>query len=89
MLTRQGKLSEAFEAYQTCYAIRKSLVERDSANSIWQNDLSISLSKLGDALEAQGKHEEAVKIYYDSLEIRNLLAYQNPSNATLAERLCD
>jgi tetratricopeptide (TPR) repeat protein len=43
---------------------------------------------MGDVLEAEGKHEEALAAYNDSLGIKRVLTDQNPSNATLRGGLC-
>ena len=52
----------------------------------WQRDLSVSLRKIGDVLLAQGKLDEALKAYRDSLAIRERLAAADPSNTAVAAR---
>jgi hypothetical protein len=53
-----------------------------SHNTQWQGDLSMSYEKVGDVLKAQGKLDEALKAYRDSLAIRERLAAADRSNAT-------
>ncbi len=51
---------------------------RTAAIPLWQRDLSISYEKVGDVLVRQGKLDEAVKAYRDSLAIREQLAAVSP-----------
>ena len=46
----------------------------------WQRDLSVSYDKVGDVLVAQGKLDEALKAYRDSLAIAERLAATDRSN---------
>ena len=50
-------------------------------NALWQRDLSVSYSKIGDIVGAQGDLAGALKAYEESLAIRERLAKLQPANA--------
>jgi tetratricopeptide (TPR) repeat protein len=52
----------------------------DPSNAGWQRDLSVLYEWIGDALGRQDKLDEALKVYKDSLAIREGLAAADPSN---------
>jgi hypothetical protein len=52
VLVAQGKLQEAFDAYQQSLNIRKRLVDADKLDPPRQRDLSVSYEKVGDVLLA-------------------------------------
>ena len=81
VLTKQGKLNEAPGGVSNCHAIRKSLVERDSPNSIWQNSIDKLYQDWGFP-RGQGKHDEALTAYKDSLRVKRILIEQHPSVAS-------
>ncbi len=56
-------------------------------NAGWQRDLSLSYSKVGDVLMAQGNLAEAQKSYQDSLAVADRLAKVDPENADLQRDL--
>ena len=56
------------------------LAASDRSNSGWQRDLSVSYNSIGDVLVAQGKLDEALKSYRDSLAIIERLAASDRSN---------
>ena len=50
-------------------------------NAGWQHNLSVSYSKIGDVLMAQGNLAEALKSYRDGLAVADRLAKSDPENA--------
>jgi len=62
-----GDLNGALAAYRDSLTIFKALADRDKSNTQWQSDLSMSDSKIGDALKAQGKLDEAAKRFRDTI----------------------
>src|SRR5262249_20026478 len=61
-------------------AIAERLARTGPENALWQDDLSVSYKKLGDALVAQGQLAEALKAYQDGFAIADRLAKADPSN---------
>jgi hypothetical protein len=59
------------------------LAAADPSNTEWQRDLSIIYERVGAVLMAQGKRDEAVKAYRDSLAIRERLAAADRSALSL------
>jgi predicted negative regulator of RcsB-dependent stress response len=59
----------------------KRLAEQDKTNSGWQRDLSVSYQKVGDVLVAQGKLQEALEAYQQTLAIMKRLAEQDKTNS--------
>jgi len=57
------------------------LASQDPGDAGWQSDLSVSYSKFGNALLAQGKLAQALDVYQQSLAIAKRLADQDKSNA--------
>jgi hypothetical protein len=55
-----GDLEHAFQAYRDGLTIRERLAGADRSNTQWQRDLSVSYTKVGDVLVAQGKLDEAL-----------------------------
>lgn len=62
--------------------ISDRLAKADPGNAGWRRDLSISYSRVGDVLVAQGKLAEALASYQDGLAIRDRLAKADPGNAS-------
>ena len=63
-------------------------MEQNPSNATLQSGLCINLEKVGDVLMAQGKVEEALRTYEESLAIRKSLAEKDPSNAVWKRGLC-
>src|SRR5262249_22016781 len=89
LLEEQSKLDEAVQAYRNSLAIRERLAAADRSNMQWQRDLSSSYVKvsdlsvrIGDLLVVQGKLDEALKAYRDSLALRERLVKADPRNAS-------
>ncbi|MBN1418982.1 MAG: tetratricopeptide repeat protein, partial [Planctomycetes bacterium] len=59
VLTAQGSLAGALDAYHQALAIRKRLADADPSNSEWQRDLSVSYWKLAEVHEGLGDSGEA------------------------------
>ena len=53
----------------------------DPENAVWQRDLSLSYSRVGDALMAQSNLAEALKSYQEGLAVADRLAKSDPENA--------
>ncbi|WP_295302902.1 DUF4062 domain-containing protein [Accumulibacter sp.] len=89
LLTAQGDLAGAGQAYTASLAIRERLGAMDPGNAgwqhgldaVWQRDLSVSHERIGDLLTAQGDLAGAGQAYAASLAIRELLAAIDPGNA--------
>ena len=58
------------------------------SNTQWQRDLSVSYDKVGDVLVAQGKLDEALKAYRDSLAIAERLAAADPQQYRSGSAIC-
>jgi tetratricopeptide (TPR) repeat protein len=83
VLVAQGKLDDALKAYRGSLAIAERLAAADRSNMKWQRDLQIIIDryiKVGDVLVAQGKLDEALTAYRDSLAIFERLAAADWSN---------
>jgi hypothetical protein len=65
----------------------QALAQRDPSNSEWQRDLSISYQKGGLVRQAQGQQAETLRLYQQSLAIRERLVQLDPSNAEWREDL--
>jgi predicted negative regulator of RcsB-dependent stress response len=76
----QGYLDDALSAYRDGLAIAKALALKDSGNTQWQRDLSVSYDRIGDVLVTQGQLDDALAIYRDSFAIKQALALKDPSN---------
>ena len=74
LATRQSLL-------QATRIAQQRLAESDPANAVWQRDLSVSFSKVGDLATAQGNLPEAQRLFGESLRIRQRLAESDPANA--------
>ena len=57
------------------------LAKADPGNAGWQRDLSVSHTKIGDVLAAQGNLPAALEAYTASLAIADRLAKADPGNA--------
>jgi tetratricopeptide (TPR) repeat protein len=68
-------------------AIAERLAASDRSNTEWQRDLTVSYNKVGDVLVAQGKLDEALKSYRDSLAIAERLAASDRSNTAWQDDL--
>jgi tetratricopeptide (TPR) repeat protein len=54
---------EALNEYQQSLAIIKRLAGQDESNPSLRRDLSVSYNRVGEALKAQGKYEDALDDY--------------------------
>jgi tetratricopeptide (TPR) repeat protein len=77
---RFGACSKHRLSYQRSLAIRERLAAADRSNTEWQRDLVASYAKVGDALVAQGKLDDALQRYRLSLAIAERLAAAGGSN---------
>src|SRR5262249_18833306 len=60
MLVEQGKLDDALMAYRNGLAIAASFGAANPGDRDWQNNLSLSYTKVAEVLNSQGKLEEAL-----------------------------
>ncbi|UOG92482.1 MAG: toll/interleukin-1 receptor domain-containing protein [Candidatus Thiothrix sulfatifontis] len=80
-LAAQGKLPEAEKLYREASQSFQQRADKDSSNTDWQSDLSVSLEKIGNILKAQDKLDDAKAVFEKSMNIRRTLADNDPSNA--------
>jgi tetratricopeptide (TPR) repeat protein len=80
VLSAQGRLWEALNAYQQGLAIVKRLADQDTSNALLQHDLSVSYERVSDVLSAQGQLEGALEANQQSLAIRKNLADRDKFN---------
>ena len=59
MLVAEGDLLEALKSFRNGLAIADRLAKTDPSNAGWQRDLSVSYTKIGSVLMAQGDLPEA------------------------------
>lgn len=69
--------SAALTSYRTSLAIAKTLAAQDPGNAGWQRGLSVSLDRIGNILNAQGKVDAALTSYHERLAIRETIAALN------------
>jgi tetratricopeptide (TPR) repeat protein len=77
----RGLLADAGRNSKMAVAVRGALAKADPSNAEWQRDLSVSHSKTGDVLRAQGDLKGALAAYRASHGIAERLAECDPSNA--------
>ena len=58
-----AKLDEALKTFRDSLAIAERLAGVDRSNTQWQSDLATSYDRVGGVLVAQGKLDEALKVY--------------------------
>jgi len=75
-----GRLPQAAQALAAAIQALSAQADQDPINTLWQRDLSVSYSKLGDVLQAQGDLGRGEKAYQDALAIGERLAAQDPTN---------
>ena len=85
-LMAQGNLAQALKWYREGLAVELAgadrLAKADPENAVWQHNVSLSYSRVGDVLMAQGNLAEALKSYQDGLTVADRLAKSNPENAS-------
>ena len=91
VLTAQGNLPGAFDAYQASLAIRERLAAQDPQNAGWQRDLAVSFSMLYHSNHAAGNDEEAARALHRCHEVlermRRAGMYLDPPLQQLLEQL--
>ena len=84
-LMAQGNLAQALKWYREGLAVELAgadrLAKANPENAAWQHNLSLSYSRVGDVLMAQGNLAEALKSYQDGLTVAGRLAKSDPENA--------
>jgi hypothetical protein len=78
---RTGDTAGALATYEEGLQIARALVARDSDNTKWQRDLSVSLNKIGDMRHRAGDVAGAFAAYDEGLEIKRKLVAIDPGNA--------
>jgi tetratricopeptide (TPR) repeat protein len=82
----QGNLAQALKWYREGLTVELAgadrLAKADPENAVWQHNVSLSYSRVGDVLMAQGNLAEALKSYQDGLTVADRLAKSNPENAS-------
>ena len=85
-LMAQGNLAQALKWYREGLTVELAgadrLAKADPENAVWQHNVSLSYSRVGDVLMAQGNLAEALKSYQDGLTVADRLAKSNPENAS-------
>jgi tetratricopeptide (TPR) repeat protein len=76
----------ALDAASQAHDIFKVLLESSPDDIAWQYDLSAIDNTIGDVLNAQGRLDEALAAYSESLGIAKGLARKIPGNAPLLQR---
>ncbi|WP_415839093.1 tetratricopeptide repeat protein, partial [Pseudoalteromonas byunsanensis] len=79
--TLKGDLASAESSYKVALKLAQSMAERDTGNSEWQRDLSLSLNNLGGIQKQKGDLNGAEQSYLAALKIRQTLAERDPSNS--------
>ena len=84
-LMAQGNLAQALKWYREGLAVELAgadrLAKANPENAVWQHNLSLSYSRVGDVLMAQGNLAEALKSYQDGLAVADRLAKSDPEDA--------
>jgi tetratricopeptide (TPR) repeat protein len=60
VLVEEGRLDDALKAYRNSLAIAARFAAANHGDREWQNNLSLSYTKVADVLNSQGKLEEAL-----------------------------
>ncbi|MHB9007233.1 MAG: tetratricopeptide repeat protein, partial [Limisphaerales bacterium] len=81
VLSAQGDLAGALQAYRASLTVSQRLASADPSNAGWQRDLSVSQERVGDVLMAQGDLAGALQAYREALTVTQRLASADPSNA--------
>jgi tetratricopeptide (TPR) repeat protein len=83
----QGDVKAALEAAERAVGIAEGLARHDPQNKGWQDDLSITYSRLGDALMAAGRRTDALAVYRRALGISEKIAAAAPDDADAHRRM--
>ncbi len=84
---RQLDPSKALPLLERARSIAESLAEEAPKNNVFQQDLSITYTKLGDVTLHRGEAKTAREYYASALDIDQALAAQQPENRKLAYNL--
>jgi TPR repeat protein len=83
----QGDGKAALDAAERAVGIAEALVQIDPQNALWQDDLNVTYSRLGDALMASGRREDAFAAYRKALALSEKLTAAAPDDANAHRRL--
>jgi TPR repeat protein/aromatic ring-opening dioxygenase LigB subunit len=83
----QGDAKAALDAAERAVSIAQALVQIDPQNALWQDDLNVTYSRLGDALMASGRRADAFAAYRKALALSDKLAAAAPDDANAHRRL--
>jgi len=84
---RQLDPSKALPLLEKARSIAENLAEEDPKNNVFQQDLSIAYTKLGDITLHRGEAKTAREYYASALDVDQALAAQQPENRKLAYNL--
>jgi len=73
-------VQRALKDYEEGVAVYRDLLSIDAANVVWQNGVSASLSKLGDAKLKLGDVPGAIQAYKESVEIARKIVAADPTS---------
>src|SRR5262245_20119162 len=76
-----GDTKAALAAAERAHTITADLAAADPGNAKWQNDVSVSLDRVGDVRRETGDRAGALSAYEESLANLRKLAAADPSNA--------
>lgn len=80
VLVAHGDGPGALAAFRESFAIAEAFETPDPADTKWQREFSVILSRMADVLMAQGEWTEGVAAFNMSLAIRRTLATRDPAN---------
>lgn len=87
MLRNQGNLSAALESFRASLDIAERLVKADPGNTEWQQDVGLSLQRIGLVAADQGDTAVARTAYERGLAIMQALVARAPDHAAFKRDL--
>ncbi len=88
-LFSRGNINGALELYLQSLDIRRLVSASNPNNTLWQQDLIITLRRVGDILALKGEFEKAYSFLQESLDISRLLVKQHPEKDSYATYVID
>jgi tetratricopeptide (TPR) repeat protein len=82
-LLAAGQIEPAKAEYEQSSSIRQGLIDHDRANLQWQRDLTLSIDRVGNALQVRGNPgdlQDALTEYRLSLDMRTKLVASDETN---------
>ncbi len=81
-LVKNGRTDEAEELLTRSLALRRQLAKAAPNNALAQLNLAKGLTAVAERRSVAGDHDVALKLYFESLGIRQRLLAEDPSNST-------